>query len=83
MMQAFRSSAKIIAVVFAALMLLFLIDLSGITGGSGGGGSVLGSTTVGKINGFGVETRIYDQAVQDRIRIAQQQSSIPLGQSRV
>ncbi len=79
MMQAFRSSAKIIAVVFAALMLLFLVDLSGITGGSGGGGSVLTSTTVGKINGRGVETRVYDQAVQDRIRIAQQQSSIPLG----
>jgi len=79
MMQAFRSSAKIIAVVFAALMLLFLIDLSGITGGGGGGGSVLSSTTVGKINGVGVETRVYDQAVQERTRIAQQQSSIPLG----
>ncbi len=79
MMQAFRSSAKIIAVVFAALMLLFLIDLSGITGGGGGGGSVLSSTTVGKINGVGIGTRVYDQAVQERTRIAQQQSSIPLG----
>ena len=79
MMQAFRSSAKIIAVVFAALMLLFMVDLSGITGGSGGGGSVLTSTTVGKINGLGVETRVYDQAVQDRIRIAQQQTATPLG----
>ncbi len=79
MMQAFRGSAKIIAVVFAALMLLFMVDLSGITGGGGGGGSVLSSTTVGKINGVSVDTRVYDQAVQDRIRIAQQQSTRTLG----
>jgi peptidyl-prolyl cis-trans isomerase D len=80
MMQAFRGSAKIIAVVFAALMLLFMVDLSGITGGGGGGGgSVLSSTSVGKINGVSVDTRVYDQAVQDRIRIAQQQSTRTLG----
>jgi peptidyl-prolyl cis-trans isomerase D len=78
MMQAFRGSAKIIAVVFAVLMLLFMVDLSGITGG-GGGGSPLTSTTVGKINGQGVDTRVYDQAVQDRIRLAQQQQTAPLG----
>ncbi len=79
MMQAFRSSAKIIAVVFAVLMLLFMVDLSGITGGGGAGGGVLSTTTVGKVNGRGVDTRMYDQAVQDRIRFMQQQTTRPLG----
>lgn len=79
MMQAFRSSAKIIAIVFAVLMLLFMVDLSGITGGGGAGGGVVATTTVGKVNGQGVDTRMYDQAVQDRIRFAQQQTASPLG----
>ena len=78
MMQAFRSSAKIIAIVFAVLMLLFLVDLSGITGGSGGS-SIASTKTVGRVNGRGIDTRTYQQAVQDRIRVAQQQSSVPLG----
>ena len=71
MMQAFRSSAKIIAIVFAVLMVLFLIQLSGIGGGSGAGVS---STSVGKVNGRSIDTRTYQQVVQDRIQLVQQQS---------
>jgi len=71
MMQAFRSSAKVIAIVFAVLMVLFLIQLSGIGGGSGAGVS---STSVGKVNGRTIDTRTYQQVVQDRIQLIQQQS---------
>ncbi len=76
MMQAFRSSAKIIAIVFAVLMVLFLVELSGITGGSPGGFS---SSSVGKVNGQSIDTRIYQQLVQERIQLIQQQSAEPLG----
>jgi len=71
MMQAFRSSAKIIAIVFAVLMVLFLIQLSGIGGGSGAGSP---TTSVGKVNGRSIDTRTYQQVVQDRIQLIQQQS---------
>ena len=72
MMQAFRSSAKIIGIVFAVLMVLFLIQLSGI--GGGGGGSPA-RTSVGKVNGKNIDTRVYQQVVQERIQTVQQQSS--------
>ncbi|NNG15154.1 MAG: hypothetical protein HKM89_01650, partial [Gemmatimonadales bacterium] len=71
MMQAFRSSAKIIAIVFAVLMVLFLIQLSGI----GGGGGTVSSSSVGKVNGKSIDTRSYQQVVQNRIQAVQQQSS--------
>ena len=71
MMQAFRSSAKIIAIVFAVLMVLFLIQLSGI----GGGGGTVSSTSVGRVNGTSIDTRTYQQVVQNRIQAIQQQSS--------
>ena len=74
MMQAFRNSAKLIAVFFGVMLLLWLVDLSGITGGSG----VFSKTTVGRINGDRVDTRTYDEAVQNAIRQQQEQSSAPL-----
>jgi peptidyl-prolyl cis-trans isomerase D len=74
MMQAFRNSAKLIAIFFGAMLLLWLVDLSGITGGSG----VFSQTTVGRINGDRVDTRTYDEAVQNAIRQQQEQSSAPL-----
>ncbi|MEO8200936.1 MAG: SurA N-terminal domain-containing protein [Gemmatimonadota bacterium] len=70
MMQAFRNSAKLIAAFFGVMLLLWLVDLSGITGGSG----VFSKTTVGKINGQRVDTRSYDQQVQERTRQRQQQT---------
>jgi parvulin-like peptidyl-prolyl isomerase len=70
MMQAFRSSAKIIAIVFAVLMVLFLIQLSGI----GGGGGTVSSTSVGRVDGKSIDTRDYQQVVQNRIQAVQQQS---------
>lgn len=73
-MQAFRNSAKLIAVFFGAMLILWLVDLSGITGGSG----VFGNTTVGRINGQRIDTRTYDQAVQAAVRQQQEQSSAPL-----
>jgi peptidyl-prolyl cis-trans isomerase D len=74
MMQAFRNSAKLIAIFFGVMLLLWLVDLSGITGGSG----VFSKTTAGRINGQRVETRQYDEAVQNAIRQRQEQSSAPL-----
>jgi peptidyl-prolyl cis-trans isomerase D len=74
MMQAFRNSAKLIAVFFGVMLLLWLVDLSGITGGSG----MFTRTTVGRINGERVDTRTYDEAVQNAIRQQQEQSSASL-----
>ena len=74
MMQAFRNSAKLIAVFFGVMLLLWLVDLSGITGGSG----VFSKTTAGRINGERIDTRTYDEAVQNAIRQQQEQSSAPL-----
>jgi peptidyl-prolyl cis-trans isomerase D len=74
MMQAFRNSAKLIAVFFGLMLLLWLVDLSGITGGSG----VFQKTTVGRINGQRVETRQYEEAVQNAVQQRQQQSASPM-----
>lgn len=74
MMQAFRNSAKLIAIFFGVMLLLWLLDLSGITGGSG----VFAKTTVGRINGQRVETRVYEEAVQEQIRQRQEQSAAPM-----
>ncbi|MEO8294358.1 MAG: SurA N-terminal domain-containing protein [Gemmatimonadota bacterium] len=74
MMQAFRNSAKLIAVFFGIMLLLWLVDLSGITGGSG----MFSKTTAGRINGQRIETRQYDEAVQNAVRQRQDQSTAPL-----
>ena len=74
MIQAFRSNLakKITVVLFALLMLIFLltsVDLSMI-GGAGG--------PVGKINGESVDARTYELAVQQAVSNAQQRSAAPL-----
>jgi peptidyl-prolyl cis-trans isomerase D len=74
MMQAFRNSAKLIAIFFGVMLILWLVDLSGITGGQG----VFSNTTVGRINGDRVDTRTYDEAVQGAIRAQQEQSTAPM-----
>jgi peptidyl-prolyl cis-trans isomerase D len=74
MMQAFRNSAKLIAVFFGVMLILWLVDLSGLTGGSG----VFSKTTVGRINGQRIDTRSYDEAVQAAIRQQQEQSTAPM-----
>ena len=71
MMQAFRNAAKPIMVVVAITFFAWLVlDLSGITGGTG----LLTNTSVGKVNGQGVDARTYQTIVQQSIDARQQQS---------
>jgi peptidyl-prolyl cis-trans isomerase D len=72
MMQAFRSSAKVIAVVFATLMLIFMltsIDWSTISS----------NRSVGKVNGEAIDARTYESVVQQAVDQRQQQSPGRLG----
>ena len=67
MMQAFRNSAKVAGAVFALLMLIFVLTSVDWRG--------LGSTTtVGKIDGQGIDARTYQSAVQQTIDNRQRQS---------
>ncbi|MGZ8392588.1 MAG: peptidylprolyl isomerase [Gemmatimonadales bacterium] len=76
MMQAFRNAAKPIMVVVAITFFAWLVlDLSGITGGTG----LLTSTSVGKVNGQSVDARTYQTVVQQSIDARQQQSPATLG----
>jgi len=71
MMQAFRNAAKPIMVVVAITFFAWLVlDLSGITGGTG----LLTNTTVGKVNGQSIDARTYQTIVQQSIDNRQQQS---------
>jgi len=67
MMQFFRGSAKLIAVVFVVLMLIFVatsVDWHQVSGG--------GNSTVGKIAGKPVPTKVYESLVQQTM--SQQQA---------
>ena len=76
MMQAFRNAAKPLMVVLAITFFLWLVvDLSGITGGTG----ILTQTDVGKINGRGIDARTYQTVVQQSIDARQRQSPEALG----
>lgn len=76
MMKAFRNSAKpLIFVVAISFFAWLVLDLSGLTGGSG----LLTQTSVGKINGRAVDTRIFQQAVSQATEERQRQSSEPIG----
>ncbi|MDQ3224922.1 MAG: peptidylprolyl isomerase [Gemmatimonadota bacterium] len=76
MMQAFRNAAKPIMVVVAITFFAWLVlDLSGITGGSG----LLTNTSVGKVNGQSVDARTYQTIVQQSIDARQQQTPGTLG----
>jgi peptidyl-prolyl cis-trans isomerase D len=76
MMQAFRNAAKPIMVVVAITFFAWLVlDLSGITGGTG----LLTSTSVGKVNGHSIDARTYQTIVQQSIDARQQQTPGTLG----
>ncbi len=74
MMQAFRNSGKVVAVFFAAMLLLWLVDLSGISQGTG----LFSSTAVGKINGRAIDTRAFETRVRQVTDNQQRQSAAPL-----
>ncbi|HEX9755609.1 MAG TPA: SurA N-terminal domain-containing protein [Gemmatimonadales bacterium] len=76
MMQAFRRSAKpVIYVVAISFFAWLVLDLSGLTGGTG----LLTATSVGKINGESVDVRSFQEAVSRLTEQRQRQSSEPLG----
>jgi peptidyl-prolyl cis-trans isomerase D len=62
----------VVAIAFFAWLVL---DLSGITGGTG----LLTNTSVGKVNGRSIDARTYQAIVQQSIDARQQQSPGPLG----
>jgi len=75
-MQAFRNAAKPLMVVVAITFFAWLVlDLSGITGGTG----LLTQTSVGKINGRSVDARTYQNIVQQSIDARQRQSPGAMG----
>ncbi len=66
MMQSVRSVAtKVAAVIFGFLMLLFVVQLSGLF--DGGNNNLFTRTSVGKINGQPVNLRNYEAVVQQTI----------------
>jgi peptidyl-prolyl cis-trans isomerase D len=76
MMQAFRNAAKPIMVLVAITFFAWLVlDLSGITGGTG----LLTNTSVGKVNGQSIDARTYQTIVQQSINAREQQSPGNLG----
>jgi peptidyl-prolyl cis-trans isomerase D len=76
MMQAFRNAAKPLMVLVAITFFAWLVlDLSGITGGTG----LLTQTSVGKINGQSVDARTYQNVVQQSIDARQRQNAGPMG----
>ena len=76
MMQAFRNAAKPIMVVVAITFFAWLVlDLSGITGGTG----LLTNTSVGKVNGESIDARTYQTIVQQSIDSRQRQTPGNMG----
>jgi peptidyl-prolyl cis-trans isomerase D len=76
MMQAFRNAAKPLMVVVAITFFAWLVlDLSGITGGTG----LLTQTSVGKVNGQSIDARTYQNVVQQSIDARQRQNAGPMG----
>lgn len=76
MMQAFRNSAKpLIWIVALAFFAWLVLDLSGLSGGTG----LLTATSVGKINGHSVDARRFQEAVSRLTEQRQRQSAEPLG----
>ena len=76
MMQAFRNAAKPLMVVVAITFFAWLVlDLSGITGGTG----LLTRTSVGKVNGHSIDARTYQTVVQQSIDARQRQSPGAMG----
>ncbi len=64
MMQAFRNAAKPVVLLITVTFLLWMIvDLSGISGSGG----ILSNTSVGSVNGQSIDSRIYQNAVQNAV----------------
>jgi peptidyl-prolyl cis-trans isomerase D len=62
MMQSFRNAAKPVVLLITITFLSWMIvDLSGITGNGG----FLSNTSVGSVNGETIDSRIYQEAVQN------------------
>ncbi len=75
MMQAFRNAAKPVVLLITVTFLIWMVvDLSGITGGSG----FATRTAVGSIDGEAVDSRLYQDAVQQAITQRQQQGGATL-----
>ncbi len=73
MMKSVRSVAtKVAAVIFGLLMLIFVLQLSGIFDRNSG--SAFSTTSVGKINGQAIDARTYQAAVQQTIDNQQRQT---------
>lgn len=80
MMQFFRSAAKpIILVTTIAFFIWLVYDLSGL----GGGGGMLTTTSVGKVNGETVDARAFQAAVQQAIDARQRQTGASLSLEEV
>ncbi len=67
MMQAFRRSAAIVAIIFAMLMLIFVVTSVDWT-------TLSTTQTVGKVNGRSIDARTYQNIVQQSIDARQRQS---------
>jgi peptidyl-prolyl cis-trans isomerase D len=75
-MQAFRNAAKPLMVVVAITFFAWLVlDLSGITGGTG----LLTQTSVGKVNGRSIDARTYQNIVQQSIDARQRENPGAMG----
>jgi peptidyl-prolyl cis-trans isomerase D len=75
-MEVFRKTAKPLIIVVAVSFFAWLVlDLSGLTGGTG----LLTRTSVGKINGRAVDIRLYQEAVAEATQARQRESPEPLG----
>jgi peptidyl-prolyl cis-trans isomerase D len=80
MMQFFRNAAKpIILVTTIAFFIWLVYDLSGL----GGGGGMLTTTSVGKVNGESVDNRAFQAAVQQAIDARQRQTGASLSLEEV
>ena len=71
-MQAFRRSAKVVAAVFALLMLVFMVT-------SVDWAALGSSQTVGKVNGRSIDARTYQSIVQQSINARQQENPGAMG----
>ena len=78
MMKSVRNVAtKVAAVIFGLLMLIFVLQLSGIFDQNSGG--AFSQTSIGKINGQTIDARTYQAAVQQTIDNQQRQTPGRLG----
>ena len=71
-MQAFRRSAAIVAIIFAVLMLIFVVTSVDWT-------TLSTTQTVGKVNGRSIDARTYQNIVQQSIDARQRQSPSAMG----